>query len=101
MAGNKILKRLREEKTSQLKGGIYHFTQVAFAYNSNHIEGSKLSEQETRYIFETNTLIADGPVKIDDITETINHFKCFDFCIDNAEKPLSIAMIKILHNQIK
>lgn len=101
IAENNLLNRLKEEKKSNLKGGIYHFTQVAFAYNSNYIEGSKLSEQETRYIFETNTLLADGLIKIDDITETINHFKCFDFCIDNAEKPLSIAMIKILHKLLK
>lgn len=101
IAENNLLNRLKEEKKSNLKGGIYHFTQVAFAYNSNHIEGSKLSEQETRYIFETNTLLADGPVKIDDITETINHFKCFDFCIDNAEKPLSTNMIKNLHKLLK
>lgn len=101
MAENKILKRLREEKASQLKGGIYHFTQIAFAYNSNHIEGSKLTEEQTRYIYETNTIGASEPINIDDITETINHFKCFDFCLDNAEKPLSISMIKNFHKLLK
>ncbi len=101
MAGNKILKRLREEKTSQLKGGIYQFTQISFAYNSNHIEGSKLTEEQTRYIYETNTIGASEPINVDDITETINHFKCFDYCIDNAEKPLSTNMIKNLHKLLK
>ena len=77
---NKILEILLEEKAVKLKGGLYHLTQINFSYNSNHIEGSKLTEEETRYIYETNSFIGNKEkiVSIDDINETVNHFKCFD-----------------------
>ena len=97
-----LLSVLKEEKARNLKGGIYHKTQVLLAYNSNHIEGSKLSEEQTRYICETNTIgISDKAVNIDDINETINHFKCFDYVIDNANVQLSEKMIKTLHKMLK
>lgn len=97
-----LLSVLKEEKAQNLKGGIYHKTQVLLAYNSNHIEGSKLSEEQTRYIYETNTIgISDKAVNIDDINETINHFKCFDYVIDNANVQLSEKMIKTLHKMLK
>ena len=97
-----LLSVLKEEKARNLKGGIYHKTQVLLAYNSNHIEGSKLSEEQTRYIYETNTIgISDKAVNIDDINETINHFKCFDYVIDNANVQLSEKMIKTLHKMLK
>lgn len=97
-----LLSVLKEEKARNLKGGIYHKTQVLLAYNSNHIEGSKLSEEQTRYIYETNTIgISDKAVNIDDINETINHFKCFDYVIDNANVQLNEKMIKTLHKMLK
>lgn len=101
IAENNLLNRLKEEKKSNLKGGIYQFTQISFAYNSNHIEGSKLTEEQTRYIYETNTIGASEPINVDDITETINHFKCFDFCIDMAREPLTESFIKSLHRMLK
>ena len=74
-----LLSRLRQEKDSHIKGGIYHRTQIDLTYNSNHIEGSRLTQEQTRYIFETNTIgITDDAVKIDDIVETTNHFRCID-----------------------
>lgn len=97
-----LLSVLKEEKEQKLKGGIYHKTQVLLAYNSNHIEGSKLSEEQTRHIYETNTVgISDKAVNIDDINETINHFKCFDYIIDNANVQLNEKMIKTLHRMLK
>ena len=97
-----LLLRLRQEKDARIKGGIYHKTQIDLTYNSNHIEGSRLSHDQTRYIFETNTIgIADEAIKIDDIVETTNHFRCIDFIIDHAfEKPTE-AMIKQLHLILK
>ena len=81
-----------------MKGGIYHHTQIALTYNSNHIEGSCLTEEQTRYIFETNTIgLTDKAVKVDDIVETTNHFRCIDFIIDRAKTPLTEQMIKHLH----
>ncbi len=75
-----LLYRLREEKKIRLKGGIYHQTQVKLAYNSNHMEGSRLTEEQTRYIYETNTIeLQNEPANIDDIMETVNHFQCFDY----------------------
>ena len=98
----KILERLREEKEMRLKGGLYHKTQVAITYNSNHIEGSTLSEEQTRMIFEEDKILSDGAfVEINDIIETKNHFKCFDYVIENAEKPLSEDFIKTLHKILK
>ena len=97
-----LLTRLREEKESKLKGGIYHRTQIDLTYNSNHIEGSKLTKEQTRYIFETNTLgVTTENTRIDDIIETINHFRCIDFVIDHAEDKLSESLIKQLHLILK
>ena len=97
-----LLDVLREEKSARLSGGIYHRIQVDLTYNSNHIEGSRLTHDETRYIFETNTIgIKDGVVNVDDIVETANHFRCIDFVIDNAEKMLSERHIKELHFLLK
>ena len=97
-----LLGGLREEKSARLSGGIYHRIQVDLTYNSNHIEGSRLTHDETRYIFETNTIgIKDGVVNVDDIVETSNHFRCIDSVIDNAEKPLSESYIKELHFLLK
>ena len=97
-----LLAMLREQKASRLKGGIYHRTQIDLTYNSNHIEGSRLTHDQTRFIFETNTIgISDGIVNVDDIVETVNHFRCFDYIIDHAEEPLSESLIKQLHLLLK
>ena len=97
-----LLKRLREEKEGKVSGGIYHRTQIDLTYNSNHIEGSKLTHEQTRYIFETNTIgITDASVNVDDIVETTNHFRCIDLIIDRAEDKLSEAFIKELHRILK
>lgn len=97
-----LLKTLCEQKDSGIKGGIYHRTQIDLTYNSNHIEGSRLTKEQTRYIFETNTIgITDNAVKVDDIIETTNHFRCIDFIIDHAKEPLTESMIKQLHRLLK
>ena len=97
-----LLKRLSEEKRAKLSGGIYHKVQIEFTYNSNHIEGSRLTHDQTRYIFETNTIgIGGGSVKVDDIVETANHFRCIDLIIENAKRPISEALIKELHRTLK
>ena len=97
-----ILKALREQKASRLKGSIYHRTQIDLTYNSNHMEGSKLTHDQTRYIFETNTIgITDNAVNVDDIVETINHFRCIDYIIDHAEERLTEDFIKHLHLLLK
>jgi Fic family protein len=98
-----LLHRLQEEKAMRLKGGLYHTTQIKLAYNSNRIEGSKLSEEQTRYIFETNTLSVapDETANVDDIIETVNHFICFDFMLEVAEKNLSEEIIKEYHRILK
>ena len=97
-----LLKRLREEKESKVSGGIYHRTQIDLTYNSNHIEGSKLTHEQTRYIFETNTIgITDESVNVDDIMETTNHFRCIDLVIDRAEEKLSESFIKEIHRSLK
>ena len=97
-----LLERLRTEKKMQLRGGIYHKIQVDMTYNSNHIEGSRLSHDQTRYIFETNTIGLEGEsVNVDDVMETANHFRCIDLVIDNAAKPLTEAFIKELHRTLK
>ena len=93
---------LKREKESRLRGGIYHKFQVEMTYNSNHMEGSKLTYDETRYIFETNTIsITGGSVRVDDVMETINHFRCIDLVIDNANKKLTESFIKQLHRLFK
>lgn len=101
--GNKILESLQEQKQMRLKGGLYHKVQIDLTYNNNHIEGSKLTHDQTRYIFETNTIGVekDSAVNVDDIVETANHFCCIDFIIDNACKPLDEEMIKTLHSLLK
>ena len=97
-----LLKRLREEKEGRISGGIYHRTQIDLTYNSNHIEGSRLTHDQTRYIFETNTIgITDDAVNVDDIVETTNHFRCIDLIIDRAEERLSESMVKELHRILK
>lgn len=97
-----LLNALRDQKDGKIKGGIYHRTQIDLTYNSNHIEGSRLTEEQTRYIFETNTIgITDDAVRIDDIIETTNHFRCIDFIIDHATEPLTESMIKHLHRLLK
>lgn len=101
--GNKILESLQEQKRMRLKGGLYHKVQIDLTYNSNHIEGSKLTYDQTRYIFETNTIGVekDSAINVDDIVETVNHFRCIDFIIDNACNPLNEEMIKRLHSLLK
>ena len=97
-----LLITLREQKASRLKGSIYHRTQIDLTYNSNHIEGSKLTHDQTRYIFETNTIgITDQTVNVDDILETVNHFRCIDYIIDHAEERLTENYIKHLHLLLK
>lgn len=99
---NNLLAFLKREKDSSLKGGIYHKIQIDLTYNSNHIEGSKLSHDQTRFIFETKTLgITDDAVKVDDIIETINHFRCIDLAIEGANTKLSESFIKQLHYILK
>ena len=97
-----LLERLRAEKKMQLRGGIYHKLQVDMTYNSNHIEGSRLTHDQTRYIFETNTIGLEGEsVNVDDVVETANHFRCIDLVIENAAKPLTETFIKELHRTLK
>ncbi|MBQ7741705.1 MAG: Fic family protein [Bacteroidaceae bacterium] len=98
-----LLDVLREQKAKKMKGGIYHKTQIDLTYNSNHIEGSRLTHEQTRYIFETNTIgtTADETVNVDDIVETVNHFRCIDLIIDKAEEPISEELIKTLHGILK
>ncbi len=97
-----LLAILRDQKDSRLSGGIYHRVQIDLTYNSNHIEGSRLTHDQTRYIFETNTIgITDGSVNVDDIVETTNHFRCIDSIIDNAHYALSEKYIKELHLLLK
>ena len=84
---NELLNVLKSEKDGKISGGIYHKVQVSLTYNSNHIEGSTLTEEQTRFIFDTKTIGEAVGVKVDDIIETSNHFKCIDFVIDNAKKP--------------
>ena len=97
-----LLESLRREKEAKVKGGIYHRTQIDLTYNSNHIEGSRLTKEQTRYIYETNTIgITDEAVRVDDIIETANHFRCIDYIIYHASEPLSESMIKQLHGLLK
>ena len=98
-----VLETLREQKEMGLKGNLYHNTQIIFAYNTNHIEGSTLTEDQTRYIFETNTILFEGDTiaKVDDILETSNHFQLVDYMLDVADKKLNEKMIKEFHKILK
>ena len=97
-----LLDALREQKASKLKGSIYHRTQIDLTYNSNHIEGSRLTHDQTRHIFETNTIgITDTAVNVDDIVETINHFRCIDHIIEHEEEVLTENYITQLHLLLK
>ena len=101
ISDNPFLQRLREERESKMPGGLYHELQVRMTYNSNHIEGSTLTEDQTRLIFETRTIGAEEGIPIDDILETVHHFRAIDYCIDVAEEELSEDIIKHLHYIIK
>jgi Fic family protein len=97
-----LLAALREQKDSKMKGGIYHRVQIDLTYNSNHIEGSRLTKEQTRYIFETNTIgITTENTRIDDIMETVNHFRCIDYVIDHATDKITETHIKQLHLILK
>lgn len=97
-----LLEILREQKTSKYTGGIYHKTQIDLTYNSNHMEGSRLTHDQTKYIFETNTIgITDEVLNVDDVIETTNHFRCIDLIIDMAQVSLSEKLIKELHFLLK
>ncbi len=98
---NVILQILRDEKELKISGGLYHELQVRMTYNSNHIEGSKLSEDQTRLIFETNTIDVGDGVSVDDILETVHHFRSIDYVIDAAEEELTEEIIKHLHFILK
>ena len=97
-----LLSVLQEEKQTKYAGGIYHKTQIDLTYNSNHIEGSRLTHDQTRYIFETNTIGVENEVlNVDDVIETSNHFRCIDLIIDHAASTLSEHFIKKLHHILK
>ncbi len=98
-----VLEVLREQKDMKLKGNLYHNTQILFAYNTNHMEGSKLSEAQTRYIYETNTLLTekDSITDLDDVLETANHFKLVDYMLEMADKKVTEKMIKEFHKILK
>ena len=97
-----LLSVLQREKQSRLPGGIYHRVQIDLTYNSNHIEGSRLSREQTLFIFETNTIVIEKQaVNVDDVVETANHFRCIDMVIDDANRALSQAMMKRLHEILK
>lgn len=97
-----LLDILKEQKASRQSGGIYHKTQIELTYNSNHMEGSRLTHDQTRYIFETNTIgVADEVLNVDDVVETVNHFRCIDLVIDHAKAALTEKFIKELHLILK
>ena len=97
-----LLDILQEQKASKYSGGIYHKTQIDLTYNSNHIEGSRLTHDQTRYIFETNTIGVENEVlNVDDVIETANHFRCIDMTIDHAKSALNEKFIKELHLTLK
>ena len=97
-----LLDILQEEKSSGYAGGIYHKTQIELTYNSNHIEGSSLTHEQTRYIFETNTIdVENGSLNVDDVIETANHFRIVSLIIDNAKSTLTQEFIKELHLLLK
>lgn len=101
ISDNRILQVLREEKEMKLPGGLYHELQVRMTYNSNHMEGSRLSEDQTRLIFETNTLDVGEGISVDDVLETVHHFRAIDYVIDIAEDELTDDIIKQLHYILK
>ena len=101
VSDNALLQTLRDEKSIRMPGGLYHELQVCMTYNSNHIEGSKLSEDQTRLIFETNTVDVGEGIPVDDIIETVNHFRAIDYVIDYAEDTLTEDVIKHLHRILK
>ena len=101
ISDNSLLQTLRDEKNIRMPGGLYHELQVRMTYNSNHIEGSRLSEEQTRLIFETNTIDIGEGIPVDDIIETVNHFRAVDFCIDMAEEPLTEDIIREFHRILK
>lgn len=97
-----LLDILKEQKASRQSGGIYHKTQIELTYNSNHMEGSRLTHDQTRYIFETNTIgVANEVLNVDDVVETVNHFRCIDLIIDHAKAALAEKLIKELHLILK
>lgn len=97
-----LLDILREEKANKYAGGIYHKTQIELTYNSNHMEGSRLTHDQTRYIFETNTIgVENEALNVDDVIETVNHFRCIDLIIDKAKATLTEKFIKELHLILK
>lgn len=97
-----LLEVLQVEKASRLSGGIYYKVQIDFTYNSNHMEGSRLTHDQTRYIFETNTIgVSETTLNVDDIVETANHFRCIDLIIDRAGFIINEALIKQLHAMLK
>jgi Fic family protein len=101
-SNNSLLNHLKEQKDMKLKGGIYHRTQIDLTYNSNRIEGSRLTQDQTRFIFETNTIgITDENINVDDIIETTNHFRCIDLIIEKAKSKLTESLIKELHYLLK
>ena len=103
MKNNQIYQTIISEKNNKIRNGLYHKIQIDFAYNSNHIEGSKLTKDQTRSIFETNSFLADKEqvVKTDDILEAKNHFRAFDFILDSAREDLSVDYLKELHSILK
>lgn len=101
ISSNSILQILRDEKSARISGGFYHELQVRMTYNSNHIEGSKLTEDQTRLIFETNTIDAGDGIPVDDILETVHHFRAIDYVIDVAEEELTEDIVKQLHYILK
>lgn len=101
VSDNVLMQTLRDEKSIRMPGGIYHELQVRMTYNSNRIEGSKLPEEQTRLIFETNTIDTGCGIPVDDIIETVNHFRCIDYIIDVAEEPLTEETVKEIHRILK
>lgn len=100
--GMPLLTALREQKAMKMSGGIYHKVQIDLTYNSNHIEGSRLTHEQTRYIFETDTIgMSTEVVNVDDIVETTNHFRCIDLILDRAKEKLTEHLIKELHGTLK
>ena len=97
-----LLQRLKEEQAGKQTGGIYHKIQIELTYNSNHMEGSRLSHEQTRFIYETNSIgVTDQSVNVDDVVETVNHFRCIDLIIQRACEPLTEALIFELHKILK
>lgn len=101
VSDNVILRALREEKEQEVSGGLYHELQIRMAFNSNHMEGSTLTEEQTRMIYETRTLDVPFGTSVDDVIEASNHFRCLNYCIDTAEEPLDEGAIKHLHRLLK